>query len=112
MKDKRIIQVALNNSLTNLEGKIDLESLHNTKRAKEALEDLDKSVSSLELYNNIGGNWLGTAREWIQCKFKNGSDVTWGSQDMLKGRSLVVQDIELLAANIAASAINEYKGLR
>ena len=50
MKDKRIIQVALNNYLTNLEGKIDLESLHNTKRAKEALEDLDKSVSSFTMH--------------------------------------------------------------
>ena len=54
-----------------------------------------------------GGNWLGTARRWMQSRAFNGDSVHWASQDFLKLRELTVSDIELLAAEIAASTINE-----
>lgn len=54
-----------------------------------------------------GGEWLGVARRWMQTRFKNGEDVTWGSNDLLTGRSVTVADLEELAAHVAAAALNE-----
>ena len=64
-------------------------------------------VHSFELARK-GGEWLGAARRWIQSRFMNGSDVTWGSLDILKGSPVTVADVEDLAAYVAAAAINEH----
>lgn len=44
-------------------------------------------------YTKNGGKWLGTARSWIQHKCINGSDVTWGSNEVLKPY-LTVRQVE------------------
>jgi len=82
-------------------------SLWELNRADEAILKLNTCHTAIEL-SRKGGDWLGVAREWMQCKFMNGSDVTWGSQDVLTGRQITVSDIEMLAAHIAATAINEH----
>jgi len=84
------------------------EVLWEIKRAKEELEKMSTPASVITL-SQTGGDWLGAARNWIQCKFRNGESVTWGSQDVLEGKLVTVRDIESLAATIAAAAINEYK---
>jgi len=84
----------------------DAQTDWDVRRAKDALERIDEKVTTTEL-EKLGGAWLGAAREWIQWSFINGSDVTWGSQDVLRGKDLTVDDIERLAAIIAAAAINE-----
>ena len=53
-----------------------------------------------------GGAWLGAARSWIQWHCVNGENVTWGSNEELRP-ALTVKDVEDLAAEIAAAAINE-----
>jgi hypothetical protein len=53
-----------------------------------------------------GGKWLGAARSWLQSNTMNGDRVTWGSRDIIEPH-LTVNDIEDLAAHIAAAAINE-----
>mgnify|MGYP001172844726 CR=1 FL=1 len=40
-------------------------------------------------------------RSWIQTRFINGQDVIWGSDDVLKGASLTVKELEDLAGLIA-----------
>ncbi len=62
-------------------------------------------VHSLEL-SRKGGEWLGAARRWMQSRFANGSDVTWGSNDLLRG-DVTVHDIEDLAATVAAATLRE-----
>jgi hypothetical protein len=64
-----------------------------------------KTVVPCELKRR-GGKWLGEAREWIQMRCLNGSDVTWGSQDQLQP-PLTVEKMEDFAAHVAAAAINE-----
>lgn len=69
-------------------------------------------TNEFELLQKHGGDWLATARGFIQSNFVNGSDVTWGSFDQLRPRGgLNVYDIESLAAQVAATAINEFKSL-
>ena len=53
-----------------------------------------------------GGNWLGAAREWMQWKKINGSDVTWNSDDELRP-TMTVRDVEDLAAHVAAAVMND-----
>jgi len=72
------------------------------------IEDKSKiKIEALDLLMKKGGSWLGTIRNWIQCKFNNGEHVTWGSKDYLTG-SFTVRELEDLASRIAAAAINEY----
>lgn len=41
---------------------------------------------------------LGIMRKWLQRNALNGSDVTWGSEDVVRfNRELTVQDFEALA---------------
>ncbi len=64
------------------------------------------------LYTNMlnsGGKWLGSARSWIQWHARNGDDVTWGSDNVLKLKSLCVSDIEAFAASIAKATLEEFK---
>lgn len=65
------------------------------------------NITAQEL-SNKGGSWLGRVRSWIQWNCTNGDEVTWGSFDHLKNKPFTVKDLELLAADIAAAAINEY----
>lgn len=53
-----------------------------------------------------GGAWLAAARSWMQANKINGSDVLWGSSEVLRP-SVTVREIEQLAACVAAAAINE-----
>lgn len=55
-----------------------------------------------------GGLWIGAARNWIQWKCRNGSRVTWGSNDELDKR-MTVRDVEDLALEVAAAAIEQYR---
>jgi hypothetical protein len=67
---------------------------------------MDSIALSFELAKK-GGEWLATARSYLQNHCKNGSDITWGSHtDRV---SLSPYQIEEMAARIAASAIVEYK---
>lgn len=77
---------------------------------------LDKIVNSLNTtetgihMSEKGGEHLASVRSWIQSKCLNGETVQWGSQDFLKmPHHLTVQDLEMLACTIAASAVNDYK---
>ncbi len=54
-----------------------------------------------------GGEWLGAARRWMQSRFNNGSDVAWGSENVLHGGSLRVRDVEELASMVAAATLEE-----
>lgn len=78
----------------------------------EQIALLQQSDNPLTLLHKEGGAWLGTLRNWIQCKAINGDSVTWGSQDMLQLPPKSVGDFEFLAAQIAAAARNEFRGLR
>jgi hypothetical protein len=89
----------------------DAQTDWDVRRVKEALEALDERAD-LGTLKKAGGKWLGIARSWIQWNFLNGSDVTWGSQDVLRGKDLTVFDVEHLAAIVAESAINEDRGTR
>lgn len=54
-----------------------------------------------------GGAYLGHARSWVQRKFVNGENVTWGSQDILHGNPIRVSDIEEIAVIAATAALEE-----
>ena len=80
-------------------------------RIEEAKKQLERgSIHFMELMQK-GGRWLGVARDWMKCTFRNGETVTWGSQEYLEGRPLTVSDVEYLAAKIAAAAMNDYRGV-
>lgn len=61
------------------------------------------------LIEKVGGEWLGRIRSWIQTAAYNGESVDFGSNDMLQIKPKSVIEMEHLAANIAAQALNEYK---
>lgn len=68
----------------------------------------DKTLSYFDLKNQ-GGGWLGVARNWIQCKFINGDNVTWSSDEILRIHgALTVRDIESFAARVALATLEEY----
>ncbi len=81
------------------------------KRIDEQIELL-KRVEYSHLMAIRGGSHLGSVREWMKCKARNGENVTWGSQDLLQLRyPLTVQLLEDLACQVAAAAVNDFKGL-
>lgn len=51
-----------------------------------------------------GGNHLAAAREYLQCNIRGGDSCTWGSNQILH---MTVAQIEEMASEIAAAAINE-----
>jgi hypothetical protein len=57
-----------------------------------------------------GGDWLGAARSWMQCKKLNGSRVTWGSQEELSPQ-MTVRDVEEVAAAAAAAQLNRIENI-
>lgn len=61
-------------------------------------------MTAHELLRTRGGEWLGAARSWIQWNCHNGSDVTWGSDDVLRmGRNFTVRVVEEIAAHAVAA---------
>ena len=68
----------------------------------------EENVRGYTLLQKHGGDWLGAAREWIQCNAINGERVIWGSHEQLQLRGLTVYELEHLAARIAAAGINQY----
>lgn len=58
-----------------------------------------------------GGTWLAAARGWVKRHCRNGERVTWSSPDVLEP-SLRVQDVEDLAAEVAAAVMNELRADR
>lgn len=88
----------------------DIGQIIETRSLRNDVVKHSRFISTYDLmYTAEGGeNWLSTARSWIQTTFQNGSEVNWGSQDLLKGKQyFTVRDIEMLAARVAAAAINE-----
>jgi hypothetical protein len=59
-----------------------------------------------------GGKWLGAARSWLQHRRTvagtHGDQITWGDVNAIF--QLSARDIEKLAAEVAAAAINENGG--
>jgi len=59
-------------------------------------------------FQNAGGSWLGSVRNWIQCSCLNGERVTWGSNDILKlNRNWTVKVLEEIALRVAFVVYNE-----
>lgn len=52
-----------------------------------------------------GGNWLGTAREFLQTHAIRGDSLTWGSYEEVRG--LTVRDVEEMVADAVAADRNE-----
>lgn len=74
--------------------------------------DLLATPCSLSQLEKDGGRWLAAVRSWIQSRCLNGSDVNWSSDTPLTFSSpLTVKDLETLATYIAATAVDEFKGL-
>ena len=80
------------------------------KAVQDQIELLIKPVIPTNLLHNEGGDWIGAARNWMQSKARNGSDVIWGSHQQLHTGPITVSMIEDLAARVAAAAINEFRG--
>jgi hypothetical protein len=54
------------------------------------------------------GKHLGVVRSWMQHKAKNGSDVTWGSNEPLQILGSLTPDVmEHLAQDIADASVSE-----
>jgi hypothetical protein len=66
-------------------------------------------ISSFD-FSSMGGNWLGSVRNWIQCKCRNGETVLWGSDTHL-AHEFTVRDIEEIAAIAACAAYKEHDSL-
>lgn len=62
-------------------------------------------ISSTEMLKR-GGEWLGRARAWMQTHKRNGSTVTWGTQEALVP-PVTVRELEEVAAHAAAAALEE-----
>lgn len=76
----------------------------------EMVQKVRKSIFRPHEILNMGGEWLGAARNWIQHNALNGSDVTWGSDERLRfSKQFTVKDIEEFAARIAVATLEEYK---
>lgn len=53
------------------------------------------------------GNHLRIVREFMQQSAINGSDVTWGSNDVLRFAGVTVDDMERLAQRIKEAVLKE-----
>jgi hypothetical protein len=61
-------------------------------------------ITMFDLYKR-GGTHLRIARENLQQHAMNGDRLRWGSDDIVAG--MTVRQIEMIACEIAAAAINE-----
>jgi hypothetical protein len=69
------------------------------------------TILTKEEFKNHGGEWLGSARSWIQWNCINGSDVIWGSDDILRrSKQFTVKDLEEIAGNAAYAEYIKSKG--
>lgn len=66
-------------------------------------------VTGALLLDERGGEWLGIMRNHIQRTARNGSNVTWCSQEIVDLQEHTVRDLEILAGEIAAAAINQVR---
>jgi hypothetical protein len=64
-----------------------------------------ESNNEIDLKKN-GGDWIGAARSWIQSNVQNGSNLTWGSDDICP--HMTVRKIEDLATRVAEASIREF----
>lgn len=64
----------------------------------------EKRVNPYDLMRR-GGSWLAQARDYLQRRAMGGDSLTWGSEQEVRG--LTVRDIETMASEIAAIAIND-----
>lgn len=69
-------------------------------------EIADRTPVDALAFMSRGGDWLGSVRNFIQCKAPNGEHVTWGSSDHVT-LNVSVLDLEHLAARIAAHAVRD-----
>ena len=60
-------------------------------------------ISASEMLNR-GGEWLGRVRAWMQTRKRNGSTVTWNSQEPLVP-PVTVRELEEVAAYAAGAAL-------
>ena len=59
-------------------------------------------------FTKRGGAWLGAVRSWIQWNCINGSDVTWGSDEILRcRRNFTPAMVEEIAATAVDAAFPE-----
>lgn len=77
------------------------------KNKFRAMSEPVKGISALALAAR-GGEWLGAARNYLQWNAMNGDNLTWNSDDEVRG--LTVRKIEEMASQIAAAAINNPGG--
>lgn len=71
-------------------------------RAELVVQDLSELFA-------CGGPHLGAVRSWIQRTFRNGSRVTWGSNDELADTGLTVRQMEQLAEQIKDAVLDAVK---
>lgn len=63
----------------------------------EAAVDLDKELQK-------GGEWLGAARNWMQCKVPRGDTLTWGSGEAVSIPFCKLEELALVTAKAAVLA--------
>lgn len=89
-----------------------LSEREHCRRTLEEMEENDMArkrekprpkVDWLQL-RDTGGLWLGACRNWMQNHKLNGSDVRWGSDEVLRP-GVTVREMEEMAAQVAAAAI-------
>jgi hypothetical protein len=105
--NKRIIVQALEEFMENHKNGT-AQDMFDSMRVKQVLDAVNEPVDADNLLMHQGGRWLGVVHNWMQRKFSNGDTCTWGSDEVLNGRMLRVNELERLASEIAESAIKEY----
>lgn len=75
-----------------------LEKMNNTFATKDEVDPFGLKR---------GGRWLAEVRSYIQNNFINGSDVTWGSTDVLKPYTNVKQ-LEEMAYDVSVATLKEF----
>lgn len=53
------------------------------------------------------GNHLAVIRSWVQRKDRNGSTITWGSQEQVQLSGVTMYELEQLAQQIADASVKE-----
>lgn len=60
-------------------------------------------MKTWEEFLRTGGDWIGSARAWMQRKKRNGSRVTWGSDEALEP-PMTVREVEDVVSNASWAA--------
>jgi len=70
-------------------------------------------VDSITIYEELkqGGEWLGTARRWMQSNVRNGDALTWGSAEPVTLPFCKLEELAMQAA-VAAVAADRAKKTR